>query len=141
MQEFTHQDYKSGRFIETPEYPEFPWYEGTINAVAHRDWAATGQFIKVSMYDDRLEIESPGRFSDIVTSENIGVLWNKIYAKLGSDYKKPDAITVFDRENYRRFVYPLPASDLLYVGARTAKKLERIGILICPHSMQRQTTT
>ncbi len=93
------------------------------------------------MYDDRLEIESPGRFSDIVTSENIGVLWNKIYAKLGSDYKKPDAITVFDRENYRRFVYPLPASDLLYVGARTAKKLERIGILICPHSMQRQTTT
>ncbi|WP_084640141.1 ATP-binding protein [Shuttleworthella sp. MSX8B] len=71
MQEFTHQDHKSGRFIETPEYPEFPWYEGIINAVAHRDWAATGQFIKVSMYDDRLEIESPGRFSDIVTSDNI----------------------------------------------------------------------
>lgn len=71
LREFTHQDRKSGRFIETPEYPEFPWYEGIINAVAHRDWAATGQFIKVSMYDDRLEIESPGRFPDIVTSDNI----------------------------------------------------------------------
>ncbi|MBF0998288.1 MAG: putative DNA binding domain-containing protein [Lachnospiraceae bacterium] len=71
LREFTHQDRVSGRFIETPEYPEFPWYEGIINAVAHREWAATGQFIKVSMYDDRLEIESPGRFPDIVTSDNI----------------------------------------------------------------------
>lgn len=71
LREFTHQDRVSGRFIETPEYPEFPWYEGIINAVAHRDWAATGQFIKVSMYDDRLEIESPGRFPDIVTADNI----------------------------------------------------------------------
>jgi ATP-dependent DNA helicase RecG len=71
LREFTHQDRESGRFIETPEYPEFPWYEGIINAVAHRDWAATGQFIKVSMYDDRLEIESPGRFPDIVTADNI----------------------------------------------------------------------
>ena len=42
LREFTHQDRVSGRFIETPEYPEFPWYEGIINAVAHRDWAATG---------------------------------------------------------------------------------------------------
>ena len=59
---------------------------------------------------------------------SIGVSWNKIYAKLGSDYKKPDAIMVFDRKNYRRFVYPLPASDFLYVGSRTAKKLEKLGI-------------
>ena len=71
LREFTHQDRVTGRFIETPEYPDFPWYEGIINAVAHRDWAATGQFIKVSMYDDRLEIESPGRFPDIVTADNI----------------------------------------------------------------------
>lgn len=68
---FTRQDRESGRFIESPEYPEFPWYEGIINAVAHRDYAASGLFIKVSMYDDRLEIESPGRFPNIITADNI----------------------------------------------------------------------
>lgn len=71
LRTFTRQDRVSGRFIETPEYPEFPWYEGIINAVAHRDYAATGLYIKVSMYDDRLEIESPGRLPDIVTVDNI----------------------------------------------------------------------
>ena len=60
---------------------------------------------------------------------SIGVSWNKIYAKLGSDYRKPDAITVFDRENYRRLISPLPVSDLLYVGRRTEAKLRRFGIL------------
>ena len=59
---------------------------------------------------------------------SIGVSWNKIYAKLGSDYKKPDAITVFDRGNYRRLIYPLPVSDLLYVGSRTKRKLQNYGI-------------
>lgn len=68
---FTRQEHGSGRFVEKPEYPEFPWVEGIINAVAHRDYAASGQFIKVSMYDDRLEIESPGRFPYIVTADNI----------------------------------------------------------------------
>ena len=68
---FTRQEHGSGRFVESPEYPEFPWFEGIINAVAHRDYAASGQFIKVSMYDDRLEIESPGRFPNIVTADNI----------------------------------------------------------------------
>ena len=68
---FTRQDRESGRFVETPELPEFPWFEGLINAVAHRDYAASGQFIKVSMFDDRLEIESPGRFPDLVTADNI----------------------------------------------------------------------
>lgn len=68
---FTKQEHGSGKFVENPEYPEFSWFEGIINAVAHRDWAATGQFIKVSMFDDRLEIESPGRFPNIVTVDNI----------------------------------------------------------------------
>lgn len=71
LRSFTRQDPESGRFEEHPEYPEFPWVEGIINTVAHRDYAASGQFIKVSMYDDRLEIESPGRFPDIVTADNI----------------------------------------------------------------------
>ncbi len=59
---------------------------------------------------------------------SIGVSWNKIFAKLGSDYKKPDAITRFGRDNYKELIYPLPASDLLYVGPKTEAKLARYGI-------------
>lgn len=59
---------------------------------------------------------------------SVGVSWNKIFAKLGSDYKKPDAVTVITRDNYRDVVWPLPASDLLYVGPATTKKLARYGI-------------
>lgn len=55
---------------------------------------------------------------------SVGVGDNKVYAKLGSDYKKPDAVTVMDREK----VYPLPAGDLLYVGRATAGKLRAMGI-------------
>lgn len=59
---------------------------------------------------------------------SIGVSWNKIFAKFGSDYKKPDAITVISPENYRQIVWPLPSSDLLMVGRRTAPKLAAMGI-------------
>lgn len=56
-----------------------------------------------------------------------GISWNKIYAKLGSDYKKPDAITEFNRENYKSLIWKLPASDLLYVG-RSTRTLSKYGI-------------
>lgn len=54
---------------------------------------------------------------------SVGVSDNKIFAKLGSDLKKPDATTVIRREDYQRLVWPLPVSDLLYVGPQTAQKL------------------
>ena len=59
---------------------------------------------------------------------SIGISDNKITAKLGSDYKKPDAITRIEIDNYKEIVYPLPVSDLLYVGPATAKKLYTLGI-------------
>ena len=55
---------------------------------------------------------------------SIGVSWNKVFAKLGSDYKKPDAVTVISRENYQSIVWPLPVADLFYVGYATQKKLQ-----------------
>ncbi len=60
---------------------------------------------------------------------SIGVSWNKIYAKFGSDYRKPDAITVIDRDNYRDIVWESPVEDLLFVGRATSRKLHRFGIL------------
>ena len=60
---------------------------------------------------------------------SIGVSWNKIFAKFGSDYKKPDAITVIDRDNYREIVWESPVADLLFVGRATQRKLLRYGIL------------
>ncbi len=59
---------------------------------------------------------------------SVGVSWNKIFAKLGSDYKKPDAVTCISRENYREIVWPLPVEDLLYVGRATSARLRAIGI-------------
>lgn len=60
---------------------------------------------------------------------SIGVSFNKIFAKLGSDYKKPDAITTMYKEEFREKAWPLPASELLYVGSATNKKLYSMGIL------------
>ncbi len=59
---------------------------------------------------------------------SIGVADNKITAKLGSDYKKPDAITRIEKDNYKEIVYPLPVEDLMYVGRATSKKLRSVGI-------------
>lgn len=59
---------------------------------------------------------------------SIGVADNKITAKLGSDYKKPDAITRIEADNYKEIAYPLPVRDLLYVGPATGRKLNGLGI-------------
>lgn len=59
---------------------------------------------------------------------SVGVSFNKIFAKLGSDYKKPDAVTVITRDNFKDIVWRLPCSDLLFVGRSTTKRLNYYGI-------------
>jgi len=59
---------------------------------------------------------------------SVGVSYNKIFAKLGSDYKKPDATTIITKGNYQEIAWPLPASDLLGVGRATKAKLANYGI-------------
>lgn len=59
---------------------------------------------------------------------SIGVSFNKIFAKLGSDMKKPDAITEITRADFKEKVWPLAASELIYVGRATEKKLANYGI-------------
>lgn len=80
---------------------------------------------------------SPGQLADQIRERiktefgitaSIGVSFNKVFAKLGSDLKKPDATTLITRQNLETLIYPLPISDLLYVGRATTHKLKEIGI-------------
>lgn len=59
---------------------------------------------------------------------SVGVSFNKVFAKMGSDYKKPDATTVITRENYKEIIWPLPTRELFFVGEKTAEKLKGMGI-------------
>ena len=70
LREFTHLN-QQGIFETVPEYPEFAWYEGLVNAVTHRDYSNTGEYITVKLFDDRLEILSPGKLSGFITLDNM----------------------------------------------------------------------
>ncbi|HHV28389.1 MAG TPA: DNA polymerase IV [Clostridium sp.] len=59
---------------------------------------------------------------------SIGVSYNKIFAKLGSDMKKPDAVTVITEDNFKEKIWGLPVEDLLYVGRSTRRKLNNLAI-------------
>ena len=60
--------------------------------------------------------------SELGVTVSVGVSFNKIFAKMGSDYKKPDAVTVITRENFRELLWTLPVGDLIFVGRSTVKK-------------------
>ena len=59
---------------------------------------------------------------------SVGVSWNKVFAKLGSDYKKPDAVTEFRRDNFKELVWPLPVGALLFAGPASCRALGAMGI-------------
>ena len=65
---------------------------------------------------------------EIGVTVSVGVSFNKIFAKLASDMKKPDATTVINYDNYKETVWKLPVEDLLYVGRSTKEKLNRHGV-------------
>lgn len=77
LREFTHLS-PEGVFETVPEYPEFAWYEGLVNAVCHRDYSNSGEYIIIKLFDDRLEISSPGRLGGFVTLETMK---NKRYSR------------------------------------------------------------
>lgn len=66
--------------------------------------------------------------SELGITVSVGVSFNKVFAKLGSDYKKPDAITVITKENFKKLLYPLPVSAMLFVGKRTEDILLSLGV-------------
>ena len=85
----------------------------------------------VSDYDEAEEValEIRNRVKDeFKLTCSVGISFNKVFAKLGSDYKKPDATTVFTDQNWQEKIWPLPVSDLLFVGKHTADKLAKINV-------------
>ena len=76
-------------------------------------------------YDGKaLADEIRGRIKkELGVTASVGVSYNKIFAKMGSDYKKPDATTVITEENFKELLWELPVSDMLFVGNSTFKKL------------------
>lgn len=82
-------------------------------------------------YDQALKIANEIRAltkAELGLSVSIGVSFNKIFAKLGSDLKKPDATTVITQNDYKEKLWPLPASELLFVGRATTQKLQAVNI-------------
>ena len=80
---------REGKFVKVPEYPDFAWLEGLVNAITHRDYSINGDYIKIFMYDDRLEFHSPGKLPSIVTVENIQntrFSRNPVIARVLSDF-------------------------------------------------------
>ncbi len=71
--------------------------------------------------------------SELGITASVGVSFNKIFAKLGSDMKKPDATTVINRENFKQRVWPLPVNELLYIGRATTAKMRKLGIYSIGH--------
>ena len=70
LREFSHLT-TEGIFEKIPEYPEFAWIEGLTNAAIHRNYAMQGEHIKIFIFDDRMEIRSPGKLAGLVTLENM----------------------------------------------------------------------
>lgn len=69
LREFT--EFRDGKFYSIPEYPRDAWYEAVVNAVCHRSYHARTSPVFVRMFDDHLEVESPGAFMPSVTPDNL----------------------------------------------------------------------
>jgi ATP-dependent DNA helicase RecG len=82
---------RDNKFYTAKEYPDMAWYEAVVNAVCHRSYGLSNMTVFVKMFDDRLEIESPGGFPPLVTPENIYLISNPINRHL------PQALYYFDR--------------------------------------------
>lgn len=127
--------------LVSPHHGEYARISKLVNEIYHRytdyiepfgideSWLDVTNSVKI--FGDGKEIADRIRqdvMEEIGITISVGVSFNKIFAKLGSDYKKPNATTVIDRENFKDILYSLPASTLLFVGHSTEKSLKLLGI-------------
>ena len=124
--------------IVPPQYDYYLKFSKLLHGIYRR---YTDQVEPFGMYECWLDVTySPGDPMEIAEeirqavkdelglTVSIGVSFNKVFAKLGSDYKKPDAITQISKEHFKEIVWPLPCSDLLYCGNATTAKLGSMGV-------------
>jgi len=121
-------------------YDKYAFYSGKLRALYEEYSDRVEPFGMDECWVDMTDVigdRDPGELADEIRRRvreefkltcSIGVSFNKIFAKLGSDYKKPDATTVITEENFRDIVWPLPAADLLFVGGATASRLTEVNI-------------
>lgn len=92
-------------------------------------WLDVTDSVKLFGCGDKIADEIRNRMkSEIGLTVSVGVSFTKVFAKLGSDMKKPDAVTVIDKSNFKDKVWGLPIGELLYVGKSSVKKLESMGL-------------
>ena len=107
----------NGVFVEEPEYSEFVRTEIVVNAACHRDYSIRGTDIQIKMFDDRLEVDSPGAFAGLVTKENIRYTHFSRNPKIAAFLKDYDYVKEFgegvDRmcREMESAGLPLPAFD------------------------------
>lgn len=90
LREFNFLNLDTKKFEKVPEYPKEAWIEGIVNAAIHRSYNITGDDIRIMMYDDRIEIQSPGKFPSIVTPKNIREVHfskNPVVARTMNDFE------------------------------------------------------
>lgn len=127
--------------IASPHYDEYVKYSELVNKIYSKYTDMIEPFgIDESWLDvtaSRKLFGNGNKIADMIRSEvkstlgitiSVGVSFNKVFAKLASDYKKPDAVTVFDAENFKTLVFPQPVSSLLFVGKKTEKEFSKMGI-------------
>ena len=121
--------YASVETLFAPQYKDVPM------AVAGDKESRHGIILAKNMLAKSMGVQTadcpanpPGGEGGAGLTVSIGVSYNKVFAKLGSDYKKPDAVTVFGREQMESVIWKLPAQALLFVGPHTEKTLEKFGI-------------
>jgi DNA polymerase-4 len=128
--------------IIPPAYDDYIYYTGLVKDIYRQyadhvesfglDEAWIDYTDSQKLYGD--PVDTAYRIQERVLKEigltvSVGISWNKAFAKLGSDMKKPSGMTVITRENYRELVWPLPVGDLLYVGPATLRKLQARGVM------------
>jgi len=129
-----------GLIVVPPQYDQYLKYSKLTHQIYHRYTDLVEPF---GMDECWLDVTHSGIFGtgteiaeeirqatkdELGLSVSIGVSFNKIFAKLGSDMKKPDAITEIREEDFIERIWPLDAAELLYVGKATVSKLSKYGI-------------
>ena len=130
-----------GLILLPPHHDEYEAMSQRVNAIYQR---VTDQVEPFSVDESWLDVTGSQRLfgdgkaiADLLRQRvreelgitiSAGVSDNKTWAKLGSDYKKPDATTVITRENVAELLYPLPIQDMLFVGRAAAEILQRHGV-------------